>query len=129
MTTIPPTVRAAFVAALRPLTSHVGALPDPLPEGRVLRLHDPQSTGSETMRVLAGHDTDGYYLDYFRRDETSAWHGRIRPERPDEDLENYEGQFGMTVFPDPADTVREKQRVIAHNATVREVLRNKGFED
>jgi hypothetical protein len=90
---------------------------------------DPASTGSETLRVLAGQDGDGYFLDYFRRDETSAWHGRLRPERPDQDLENYEGQFGLSVFPDPADTAREKQRVIAHNAKVREVLRNKGFED
>jgi hypothetical protein len=129
MATIPPTVRAAFVRALHPLTSHAGALPDPLPEGPVLCLHDPASTGSETLRVLAGQDGDGYFLDYFRRDETSAWHGRLRPERPDQDLENYEGQFGLSVFPDPADTAREKQRVIAHNAKVREVLRNKGFED
>lgn len=93
MTTLPPTVRAALVAALRPITSHAGALPDPLPAGRVERLFDPASGGSETVRVLAGQDGDGYFLDYFRRDETSAWHGRIRPGLPDEDLENYEGQF------------------------------------
>ncbi|MCK6537635.1 MAG: hypothetical protein L6Q84_32080 [Polyangiaceae bacterium] len=129
MSAIPPTVRAAFVMALRSLTSHAGALPDPLLTGRVLCPHDPASSASETLRVLAGHDDDGYFLDYFRRDQTSAWHGRLRPERPDEDLENYEGQFGMSVFPDPADTAREKQRVIAHNAKVREVLRHKGFED
>jgi hypothetical protein len=129
MTTIPPAVRAAFEAALRKLSAHAGALPDPLPEGRVLRLHDPAATTSETIRVLTGRDGTGYYLDYFRRDEYSAWHGRIRPEYPDEDLENYEGQFGTKGFPDPADTERERQRVAAHNATVREVLRAKGFED
>jgi hypothetical protein len=129
MTTIPPAVRAAFVAALRKLSAHAAALPDPLPEDRVLRLHDPAATTDETIRVLAGRDTGGYYVDYFRRDRHCAWHGRIRPELPDEDLANYEGQFGMTVFPDPADTEREKQRVIAHNAKVREELRRKGFED
>lgn len=129
MTTIPPAVRAAFEAALRKLSAHAGALPDPLPEGRVLRLHDPAATSDETIRVIASRDTGGYYLDYFRRDQYSAWHGRIRPELPDEDLQNYEGQFGITAFPDPADTAREKQRVAAHNAQVREVLRAKGFED
>lgn len=129
MPTIPPAVRAAFVAALGPISKHAAALPDPLPQGRVLRLHDPASTTDETLRVLADRDGEGYYLDYFRRDQYAAWHGRLRPERPEQDLENYAGQFGTKAFPDPADTEREKQRVAAHNAKVRDVLRAKGFED
>ncbi|MGE0323297.1 MAG: hypothetical protein AB7K71_17400 [Polyangiaceae bacterium] len=129
MNTIPPEVRAAFAAALRPISAHAGALPDPLPVGRVLWLHDGAVTSGETIRVLAGKDAAGYFLDYFRRDEYSAWHGRLRPECPDEDLENYDGQFGIRGFPDPADTERERQRVVAHNANVRALLRRKGFED
>lgn len=100
-----------------------------MPLGRVLRLFESAAPPSETIRVLAGQDDQGYFLDYFRRDEYCAWHGRLRPERPEEDLENYEGQFGTKAFDDPADTEREKQRVQAHNARVREVLRAKGFEE
>jgi hypothetical protein len=35
----------------------------------------------------------------------------------------------ITVFPDPAGTERENQRVAAHNTEVRDLLRQKGFED
>jgi hypothetical protein len=129
MKTIPPAARAAFQAALRPLTVHVAALPDPLPLGRILFLRDPEKTGGDSTRIVTGQDERGYYLDYFRRDEHSAWHGRIREDGKDEDLENYEGQFGTKAFPDPADTERERQRVYAHNEQVRALLRKKGFED
>ncbi len=128
MTTVPPGVRAAFLAALRPESDHADALPDPLPVGRVLRLVDPAKESTEKIRVLAGDD-GGYYLDFFRRDGESSWHGRIREDGTDEKLENFEGQFGTKVFPDPADTEREQQRIYQHNARVRELLRKKGFED
>lgn len=126
---IPPAVRIAFQVALRPLTVHAAALPEPLPLGRLVFLRDPSQTGGDSTRVIAGRDQQGHYLDYFRRDEQSAWHGRIREDGKEEDLENYEGQFGTRAFPDPGDTERERQRVQAHNARVRDLLRQKGFED
>jgi hypothetical protein len=134
MTTVPPAIRAAFLAALQPLSKHAAALPDPLPVGgRAIRLSDPSATGSrEEIRVLAGQTGDGdgakFYLDYFRVKSDVSVHGRIHEDGRVEKLENYEGQFGITVFPNPADTEREKQRVADHNTRVRAVLRQKGFE-
>jgi hypothetical protein len=129
MTTVPPAIRAAFLAALQPLSKHAAALPDPLPVGRVLRLSDPAATGSrEDIRVLAGQDGAAFHLDYFRVKSDVSSHGRIHDDGRVEKLENYEGQFGITVFPDPAATEREKQRVAAHNTKVRDLLRQKGFE-
>jgi hypothetical protein len=126
--TVPPEIRAAMLAALAPLSKHSAALPEPLPLGQVVRLSDPKATGSaEDLRVLAGHAA-GYYLDYFRVNGEISSHGRIHADGRVEPLENYEGQFGITVFPDPAATAREKQRVGEHNARVRALLRHKGFE-
>ena len=130
MTTVPSAIRGVFLAALQPLSKHAAALPDPLPVGgRALRLSDPSATGSrEELRVLAGSDGAAFYLDYYRvKGEISA-HGRIHEDGRVEKLESYEGQFGINVFPNPADTEREKQRVADHNTRVRAVLRQKGFE-
>lgn len=127
--TVPPELRAAMLAALAPLSKHSAALPEPLPLGQVLRLADPGATGSaEEIRVLAGQGAAGYFLDYFRVNGEISSHGRIHGDGRVEPLENYEGQFGITVFPDPAATAREKKRVGEHNARVRALLRQKGFE-
>jgi len=82
--------------------------------------------------VLAGKDERGYFLDYYQinqdRDAETSSHQRILETGTIEGLENYEGQWGREVFPgDPAKTEAEHQRIIAHNARVREVLRAKGF--
>lgn len=129
MKTVPAAIRDVFLAALRPLTAHAAGLPDPLPVGRLIFLRDPAATGGDSTRLIVGKDDGGFHLDYFRRDEHSAWHARIHEDGREEDLDNYEGQFGLKVFPDPAATERERQRVYAHNAQVRELLRKKGFED
>ncbi|MBE7451162.1 MAG: hypothetical protein HS111_20380 [Kofleriaceae bacterium] len=126
---LPPAVREAILAVLRQRTGHAAGLPDPLPVGRLIFLRDPAVRGGDSTRVIAGAGDSGYHLDYFRRDEHSAWHARIHADGREEDLENYEGQVGLKVFPDPAENERERQRVYAHNAQVRELLRKKGFED
>jgi hypothetical protein len=130
--TVPPAARAAFAAALDGNTDHIAALPDPLPMGRILRVVDRSVESEESFQVLAGKDEQGYYLDYYRidqdRDGQTSRHGRVRDTGAIEKLENYEGQWGRESFPnDPAKTEAEKQRIIAHNAHVREVLRAKGF--
>jgi hypothetical protein len=128
-TTVPPAARAAILAALRPESDHAAALPDPLPLDRLLFLVDKSSGSTEQLRARAGHDDQGYFLDYYRvdnRGETS-WHGRIRDDGRTEELENIEGELGVRWFPDPEDTKRERQRVNAHNDRVREILRSKGF--
>jgi hypothetical protein len=128
-TTVPPAARTAFLGPLRSESSHAAALPDPLPMDKVLRLIDRQSGSTELIRVRAGHDDKGYFLDYYRvdNDGETSWHGRIRDDGSLEELENIEGQLGTRWFPDPADTQRELRRVAAHNDQAREVLRKKGF--
>ena len=129
--TVPPTARAAFAAALGGVSKQAGALPDPLPMGRVLRLVDKTVDTDEDMKVLAGQDESGHFLDYFRVDNDGQveWHGRIRDDGKVEELENFEGQFGRKVFPgDPAKTEAELQRIIAHNERVQQILRAKGFK-
>ncbi|HET7504341.1 MAG TPA: hypothetical protein VFK02_25140 [Kofleriaceae bacterium] len=130
MTAVPPAIRAVFQAALQPLSKHAAALPDPLPVGgRAIRISDPAATGSrEDIHVLAGQAGAAYYLDYFRVKGDISVHGRIHEDGRVEKLENYEGQFGINVFPNPADTEREKKRVADHNTRVRDILRQKGFE-
>lgn len=130
--TVPPAARAAFLAALKGNSDHLGALPDPLPMGRVLRVVDRSVESEEKLSVLAGKDEQGYYLDYYRIDqdtdgETSR-HGRARDNGTLEGLENFEGQYGREIFPDdPAKTEAELQRILAHNEAVRKVLTAKGF--
>lgn len=128
--TVPPAARAAFATALKPESRHAGALPDPLPIGRVLRLVDKSVDTDEETKILAGQDEKGYFLDYFRVDNDGQveWHGRIRDDGKIEELENFEGQFGRQVFPgDPERTEAELQRIIAHNERVQAILRAKGF--
>lgn len=128
-TTVPPAARAAILAGLGPESDHAAALPDPLPLDRLLFLVDKARNSTEQIRARAGHDDQGYFLDYYRvdNDGQTSWHGRIRDDGRAEKLENIEGQLGRRAFPDPADTERERQRIIAHNARVHEILRAKGF--
>jgi hypothetical protein len=130
--TVPPAARSAFVVALKENSEHWAALPDPLPVGRILRVVDKAADTEEQLQVLAGKGERGYFLDYYRidqdRDAETSSHHRILETGTIEELENYEGQWGRKVFPgDPAATEAEHQRIIAHNARVREVLRAKGF--
>ena len=127
MSTVPPAARASILAALAPLSRHSAALPDPLPVGQAMRLADPAVTASEQIRVVAGYDGH-YFLDYFRVNGEVSSHGRIHDDGRVEPLENYEGQFGITVSSDPTATARERARVAAHNTAVRAVLRQKGLE-
>jgi len=131
--TVPPAARAAFVVALKDLSDHAAALPDPLPMGRVLRVVDKAIDTEDELKVLAGKDEQSYLLDYYRvdndRDGQTFSHGRIRENGTIERLENYEGQWGRPRFPgDPAKTEAERQRIFAHNARVRKILIAKGFQ-
>lgn len=128
-TTVPPAVRAAFLAALRPESRHAAVLPDPLPLDRVLRLIDKTATGNELIRVLAGQDGNAYFLDFYREDHDNetSWHARIHQDGRIEKLENIEGQLGRPVFATPEETRRDRQWVAAHNEQTRQVLRKKGF--
>lgn len=130
--TVPPAARAAFVAALEGSSDHRAAIPDPLPMGRVLNIVDQSVDSEEVLKVLAGKDERGYFLDYFRRDSDrdgyTYRHGRVRDNGTIESLENYEGQWGRPRFPDdPAKTEAEHRRMDAHNDRVRDILRAKGF--
>lgn len=100
--------------------------------GRVLNIVDRAVDSEEKLKVLAGKDERGYFLDYFRRDSDrdgyTFSHGRVRDNGILERLENYEGQWGRPYFPDdPAKTEAENRRMDAHNDRVREILRAKGF--
>ena len=71
-------------------------MPDPLPMGRVLYIIDRAVDSEEALKVLAGRDERGYFLDYYRidndRDGQTFRHGRVRDNGVIESLENYESQ-------------------------------------
>jgi hypothetical protein len=125
---VPDEVRAVFLAALQ--SKHKHALPATLEVGVLYRPHDPSAGGHPaTLRLLIGEEEGGLYLDYFTQSQEASSHQRIHADGRVTKLENYEGQFGIRVLPDPAETARERQRVSEHNRRVRDVLRHKGFED
>lgn len=124
---VPDDVRAILVGKVD--SKHKGALPAQLEVGRVYRAVDPAAGGAKgELRVVVQRDGDGYVLDYFTRADETTFHARVTADGAVTKLENYEGQWGTKVFPDPADTAREKARVAAHNQQVAKVLREKGFE-
>ena len=129
--TVPPGVRSAFVAGLRRESRQAAGLPDPLPMGRLLRIVDRASNSTDELTVLAGENEKGFFLDYYNvaNDGETSWHGRVLQDGTGEALENYEGQFGFPYFrDDPERTAAEKQKILAHNTRVSEILRAKGFK-
>ena len=129
--TVPPAVRSAFVVGLQGESRHAAGLPDPLPIGRVLRIVDKASNSTDELKVLAGQNEKGYFLDYFNvaNDGETNWHGRVLQDGTGEALENYDGQLGFPFYrDDPAKTAAEENRILEHNTRVGEVLRAKGFK-
>lgn len=141
--TVPPDVRATFVTALTKSSVHAGALPDPLLTGGMRHVFDKavekveitrrgDLNTDQELKILAGKDEKGWFLDYFvvdnDNDGQTFSHGRIREDGTEEAVENYEGQWGRPYFPgDPERTKAERARIDAHNARVTEILRAKGF--
>lgn len=129
---VPNSARKAFLRKLAESCDHAEGLPNPLPLGCVLTVVDDDVDTEESLKVLAGKDERGWFLDYYRvdqdRDGETSSHNRIRQDGTLERLENFEGQWGRQIFPDdPARTEAERQRIYANNDRVREILREKGF--
>lgn len=98
---------------------------------RVLRIVDKASDSTDELKVSAGQNERGFFLDCFTvgNDSTTSWHGRIWADGTVENLENFEGQFGFPLHrDDPDKTAAERQRILDHNTRVAEVLRAKGFK-
>jgi hypothetical protein len=64
---------------------------------------------------------------YFVTDDYSS-HKRINADGTDEELENFEGQFGWPVYDNDDETRNEHQRIREHNNRVHSILKEKGFE-
>ena len=64
---------------------------------------------------------------YFVTDDYSS-HKRINSDGTNEELENFEGQFGWPVFDNEDDTRKEHQRIREHNNRVHLILKEKGFD-
>ncbi|MBK8997059.1 MAG: HEAT repeat domain-containing protein [Myxococcales bacterium] len=125
---VPDEVRATFLEVLREHEKHGGALPADLELGTLHHAHDPHAPGvSSTLQLLPGRDERGWFLDYFSESEDCSAHARIREDGSHERLESFEGQWGLPVLANPTDTAREHERIRAHNARVRAILRSKGF--
>lgn len=123
---VPGPVRDVFARALAPQTTHIAALPDPLPLGTRIGLSAPEGSSRERIRVRAEQDESGYFLDYFQRSndgETSS-HGRVREDASITELENYDWPRH---FDDPEQARQERERVAAHNKGITQILRVKGL--
>ncbi|MFJ9362852.1 hypothetical protein ACIRRA_00320 [Nocardia sp. NPDC101769] len=123
---VPGRVRDIFVTALTPETTHIAALPDPLPLGHRIGLVAPGGSPRERIRVLAEHDETGYFLDYYREgnDGETSWHARVREDGSITPLENLTWRRH---FDDPEQARQERERVAAHNTRVVEILRAKNL--
>ncbi|MEU0540326.1 hypothetical protein ABZ319_10680 [Nocardia sp. NPDC005978] len=124
---VPNQVRDTFVAALTPVTSHLSALPDPLPLGTRIGLTAPEGSSRERIRIRAEHDEAGYHLDFYKEGnggETSS-HCRIREDGSITPLENL--ILVRQHFDDPEQAQRERERRAEHNKRVVEILRAKGL--
>ncbi|MFJ9362853.1 hypothetical protein ACIRRA_00325 [Nocardia sp. NPDC101769] len=121
---VPDPVRDIFVTALTRRTTHIAALPDPLPIGIRIGLFVSEGSSRERIVVRAEHDETGYFLDYFQRanDGETSSHGRVREDGSTVLLENYEQR---RIFDDPEQTRLDRERVAAHNKRVSEILRAK----
>lgn len=126
---VPPAARTAIVSALRAESDHADALPDPLVLDQPIFLRDETKQTDEQLRARADEDERGYFLDFYseRNDDQTSFHGRIRDDGSREKLVNIEGQYGHRAFSDPAETERERQRIIAHNKRAFAILEYKGF--
>ncbi|MET8422576.1 hypothetical protein [Nocardia sp. NPDC004860] len=121
---VPGPVRDIFVAALTQVTTHIAALPDPLPLGIRIGLLAPDGSPRQRIVVRAEHDETGYFLDYFQtaNDGETSSHGRVREDGSTTLLENYERR---RIYEDPEQTRPDRERVAAHNKRVSEILRAK----
>lgn len=122
---VPGQVRDVFVRALTPETTHIAALPDPLPLGQRIGLVAPGGSPRECIRVSAGRDEKGYFLDFFQRtnDGEFSSHDRIRDDGSITPLENLIEIHRH--FDDPEQARQERERITAHNEQVLEILRTK----
>ena len=110
----------------------MAALPDPLPMGRVLRFLDKTIETDEAIKVLAGKDEQGYFLDYYRVDNdgqnvAARAHPREWRCREARELRRSDrgGGYSPTIPRRPRPSV---QRIVAHNTRVEQILRAKGFK-
>jgi hypothetical protein len=97
----------------------------------VYRLSDAEEMNSICFKIVSGPTP---YLDYFqpyeeyRAHARGSSHGRILATGETLTLENYQGEWGRTVYPgDPERTAREQAAISLHNQSVNAVLRQKGF--
>lgn len=134
---VPSHIREKFVVALTNWPDVAQKLPDPLTLDTVVHvIEDPaecladERTARGVLRVRAGNENEnGFFLDYYYEAAGFSFtvHSRVHEDGSTEPLDNYEGLFSRRVFDDPEETERERQRIIEHNARVREILRAKGF--
>jgi hypothetical protein len=122
---VPDRVRDIFVTTLKPGTTHIAALPDPLPMGIGIGLIAPEGSPRERIVVRAEHDETGYFLDFYKEgnDGETSSHYRIREDGSITPLENL--ILVHRHFDDPEQARQERERIGAHNKRVREILRAK----
>ncbi len=71
-----------------------------------------------------------YYIPYgeYGPNARGSYHGRITATGERIQLENYEGQFGHSFYPDDPDrNVRERENIRINNQQVHAILKAKGF--
>lgn len=79
------------------------------------------------FKVVLNENKDLIIEYYFVTDDYSS-HKRINSDGTNEELENFEGQFGWPVFDNDDETRMEHQRIREHNNRVHMILKEKGFE-
>jgi hypothetical protein len=77
---------------------------------------------------IAKDETGKWYLDLYTITDDYSWHKRIEHDGTIKNLENFEGQFGRTFYPDdPERTKREHDEIQVNNDHVHSLLLQKGL--
>ncbi|MGX1806321.1 hypothetical protein ACWIGI_11450 [Nocardia sp. NPDC055321] len=124
---VPDQVRDTFATTLSTVTSHVSALPNPLPLGARIGLVAPRGSARERICIGTERDESGYFLDFYKEgnDGETSSHCRVREDGSITRLENL--ILVQRHFDDPEQARQEKARLAEHNRQVVEILRAKGL--
>lgn len=74
------------------------------------------------------NENESLIIEYYFITDDYSLHKKINADGTNEDLENFEGQFGWPVFDNIDDTQNEHKRIREHNNRVHLILKEKGFE-
>jgi hypothetical protein len=121
-----------FKKAFREANSGLIDFPEDFYEDKIneIEFYTEGMRGGRKVRFFMKKNEIGkLYIDLFAGTDFQSWHKRIEHDGTIKDLENFQGDFGRTIYPDdPERTKREWHEIQVNNSNVRSILVKKGLE-